>query len=88
LGEHAGTDVDPHDPAALGIERHVAAGSDAGIQYGSGQAIKQQRPQRPVTASFKPGVEQIIEARDTIVCRPSGGPWTLLKKVETSCDKF
>ncbi len=59
-GQHAGAHVDPHDPGAFGIERYVAAGSDAGIQYESGNAVEHLGSQRPVAEILEPEVKQIV----------------------------
>ena len=43
-GQHGRAQVDADDRCACGIERHVAAGADAGVQDGPGQALEHAPP--------------------------------------------
>ena len=67
LSEHRWAGVDPGNNRRRRVELAISARPDARVQQSASHPAKKQRPYRPISASFKRQVQQIIDRSDPLV---------------------
>ena len=59
--------IDPDDLAALRIERHVAAGSNPGVENSARKVGKNRSPQRPIPPILEGKIERVVKTSDATI---------------------
>ena len=67
LSEHRWAGVDPGNNRRRRVELAISARPDSRVQQSASHPAKKQRPYRPISASFKRQVQQIIDRSDPLV---------------------